>query len=391
MRHVRAVLIPALLIALASPAAADDIRVSTVDGLRRTVNAARPGDRVLLAAGDYRGNFYFTNVHGTAARPIVIAAANPTRPPRFIGDTICLQISGASHLELRDLVLTGSKSNALNIDDRENPVKPSHHITLRNLRVTDVGPRGNVDGIKLSGINDLVVADCTVERWGSGGSAIDMVGCHQAVLSGCVFRKGGANAVQAKGGSTGVTLRLCRFEDCGERAVNAGGSTDDASFRPPLKTFPPNGKYEVKDVRIEGCTFVGSSAPVACVGADGVVMRYNTIVRPARYVLRILQERAEPGFIPCRNGVFERNVIVFRADCGGINVGPGTAADTFRFAGNFWYCEDRPEQGAPVLPTPDKDRIEGKDPAFRNPAKGDYTVRPGSPAADRGAHALPGP
>jgi hypothetical protein len=393
MRHLTLAL---FILTAFAPAAAGQAehRVRDADGLRRAVAAAKPGDRILLAPGEYRGNFHFTNVHGAAGRPVVIAAANPDRPPRFVGDAICLQFSGASHLELCDLVLTGPKGNALNVDDAGNPDRPSHHVRLRNLRVTDIGPRGNSDGIKMSGVDDFLVVDCTVERWGTDGSAVDLVGCHRGVILRCTFRKGGANAVQVKGGSADVVVSRCRFEDAGSRAVNIGGSTGDAFFRPPLKAMPADARYEAKDVRVEGCVFVGGEAAVAFVGVDGAAVRYNTVYRPNRYAVRILQERAEPGFVPCRNGAFENNVVVFRSDRwaeGGVNVGPGTAPETFRFARNLWYCEDRPDESRPRTPTPEADRIIGDDPQFRDPAKGDFGVKPGSPAADRGSHALPAP
>lgn len=381
----------ALLTTGTGPAVAQNEQVvRDAGGFRRAVAGARPGDRILLAPGDYRGNFYFANVHGAAGRPIVIAAAEPDRPPRFQGQNVCLQFSGVSHLELCDLLLVGAKDNALNVDDAGKPDRPAHHITLRNLRVTDVGPRGNCDGIKLSGVDDFLVVDCTVQRWGSDGSGIDMVGCHRGVLTRCTFRQGGSNGVQTKGGSSEITIRNCRFEDCGDRGVNAGGLTGEAFFRPPTSEMPATGKYEVKAVRVEGCTFIGGRAAVAVVGADGTTVRYNTIYRPERYALRILQENTTQGFVPSRNGVFENNLVVFRSEkWGGVNVGPGTAPETFRFARNLWYCEDRPGRSAPALPAKEKDGIVGKDPLFRDAARMDFRVKPGSPAADIGAHALP--
>lgn len=385
-------LIVVALVAFAAPLRAETHAVNDAAGFRRAVAAAKPGDKVLLAEGKYDGSFYFRAVHGTAPAPIVIAAADPEKPPTFVGKKAPLHFSGVSHLELRDLVITGSADNGLNIDDAGDPDKPAHHITVRNLLIHDIGPRGNLDGIKLSGVDDLLVEGCTIERWGSGGSGIDMVGCHRGTVTGCTFRKGGANGVQAKGGSADITIRLCRFEDAGLRAVNLGGSTGDASFRPRLKDLPEKGKYEAKNVRVEGCTFVGGGAAIAFVGVDGATVRYNTIYQPGRYALLILQEKTDAGFVPCRGGVIENNVVVFRSDnwVNGVNVGPNTEPKSFAFAGNLWYCADRPARSEPRLPTPEKDGVVGVDPKFKNAEKGDFSVAADSPARERGAHALPG-
>jgi hypothetical protein len=378
---------------LAAPASATDIVVRDRGAFNTAMTAVKPGDRVLLAPGDYNGNFFFTNVHGAPRRPVVIAAADRSRPPRFIGPSIGLQLSGCSYVELYDLDIAGTDSNGLTIDDANDPAKPAHHIVIRNVRVKDTRKNGNIDGIKLSGVDDFLIADCTVEGWGNGGSGIDMVGCHRGVITRSTFRQGGANGLQMKGGSADVTVRKCLFENAGERALQIGGSSDDTVFRPPLKDMPEKGKYEAKEVRVEGNTFVGGEAAVAFVNADGATVRFNTIVRPERYALRILQERGEPEFVPCRKGVIEDNVIVFRSDRwseGGVNVGAGTDPGSFAFSRNLWFCEDRPDRSTPNLLSKEKDGVYGKDPLFFDPVKGDYSVKPGSPASKRGAHALPG-
>jgi hypothetical protein len=235
------------------------------------------------------------------------------------------------------------------------------------------------------------VTNCTIERWGSGGSAIDLVGCHDGLIVGCTFRKAGENGVQVKGGSSAIAIRKCLFEDAGDRAVNIGGLTGDDSFRPPLKSLPADRKYEAKDVFVEGCTIIRGEAAIAFVNVDGAVVRYNTIYRPEKYAVRILQERVGSGFIPCRLGTFENNVVTFRSEKwldGGINVGKDTAPKSFRFAGNLWYCEDRPARSEPKLPTVETKGVVGKNPQFTDPAKGDFSFPADSPATGKGAGAF---
>jgi hypothetical protein len=170
--------------------------------------------------------------------------------------------------------------------------------------------------------------------------------------------------VQGKGGTADVVVRRNRFEHAGGRSVNIGGSTGLQFFRPALAK---DGEHaEARNILVEGNRFVGSSAPVAFVGVDGAVVRFNTIERPSRWALRILQENRSPGFIACRNGEFTDNVVVFDStkwSGGGINIGSGTAPATFKFARNWWYCADRPERSHPRLPTPEIDGVYGKPPA----------------------------
>lgn len=370
---MRALAVVAFVLFASSQAYSADVKVSSSDQLARAVADANPGTRVLIAPGTYRGGLSHRGLQGTKERPIILQSADPEHPAAIEGGGSGLHLSSPAYVEIRDLVFSGAEANGLNIDDGGSKDSPAHHVTLAGLVVKNNGPRGNRDGIKLSGLADFTIENCTVERWGTSGSGIDMVGCRQGTVAGCTFRHSGAdyaNGVQAKGGSEQITIRRCRFEDAGGRAINIGGSTGLDYFRPK-----PQG-YEAKDITVEDCTLVGSMAAIAFVGVDGATVRHNTIYRPTRWVVRILQENQDKSFVPCRNGRFENNLIAFRADevRATVNVGGGTAPDTFAFQKNVWVCLDRPSATRQLVQLPTKE-VNGRydiDVRFRSPEKGDY-------------------
>ena len=362
------------------------VRVQDAAGLKDAVSRAKPGTRIELSPGEYGAGFLFSDLQGEPDNPIVIAAADPDNPPTFTGGGECIHITDPAYVELHYLSLSGASGNGLNIDDGGSFETPAHHVLLRGLQVTDIGPSGNRDGIKLSGLTDFRVEDCVIERWGDGGSAIDMVGCHRGEIAGCLFRFGdaeGGSSIQAKGGTRDLRVHHNRFEHGGNRAVNIGGSTGLQFFRPR-----PEG-FEARDILVEYNVFIGSTAPIAFVGVDGATVRFNTIYRPVRWVLRILQETRGEDFVPSRNGIFTDNIVAFRADelARAVNIGPDTAPESFRFERNVWYALDDPARSAPNLPTPEIDGVVGVNPGFVDAAAGDFSLRPDSPAKNAGAFA----
>ncbi len=358
-------------------AAPDVVNVADDATLKAALAKARPGTQVRIAAGRYRPGVWVENLSGTAESPIVIAGQDAEHPPLFEGGAVAWHLSGCSYVTLRDLDVRGQSGNGINIDNGGQPDKPSHGIAVERIRVSDIGPKGNHDPIKLSGLDDFVVRDCVVTGW--AGQAVDMVGCHRGLIEGCQFlEKSGFSpdsGPQCKGGTSQVVIRRCLFQNAGTRGVNIGGSTGLNYFR------PPDAKYEAKDILVEGCTLVGSQAPLAFVGVDGAVAEYNTIYHPGKWVLRILQETNEPGFVPCRNGRFEHNLIVFRrAEVQVLaNIGPGTRPETFTFANNLWFCEDRPAASKPTLPSAEAGGVYGVDPRLSNLESNQF--RPGAAAA----------
>jgi hypothetical protein len=374
--------------------AQNSIVVQSAEQLRAALRNVKAGQAISIAPGTYEGGFYAENLRGTAEKPIVIAG-DPQNPPLFKGDN-GWYISRVEHLEVRDLKIDGARSNGLNLDDGGVYTRPSRYITLKNLQISNIGPQGNHDGMKLSGVDYFHIVNCRIENWGTGsGSGIDMVGCHNGVIAGNTFvhrsdpRDTGGSAVQAKGGCRDIEIQKNRFENAGQRAINIGGSTGLEFFRPPLNDAAQwaNGKHEARNITVEGNVFIGSLAPLAFVGVDGALVRFNTIYHPGRWAFRILQETTEAGFVPSRGGVFTDNIVVFRAGQwaeGGVNIGPKTAPETFHFARNVWFNEDNPQNSRPTLPVEEKGGIYGQDPRFKN-APQDFTVPQGSPAFEKGA------
>jgi len=367
---------------LVSRADGDDVTVADDAALRAALRSAEPGTTIRIAPGVYRGGIYFQR-SGTVDQPIVIEAADPADPPVFQGGGTAIQLGGCSYVTLRNLRSRGQTANGFNCDDAGRMDGSARGIVLEGLRVEDVGPRGNIDAIKLSGLTDFRVSDCVVEGW--GGSGIDMVGCHNGLIERCTFRgKEGfsqSNGIQAKGGSADIRITACDFIRAGQRAINCGGSTGMAYFRPQDAT------WEAKAITIDNCRFVGAVAAVGFVGVDGATFTSNTIYHPEKWIFRILQETTADRFAPCRNVRIERNLIVFRsADVRThINIGPNTAPQTFIFSRNWWYCDDAPAQSRPTLPTRETDGIVGRDPGIALDESGLPVIPSDAPAAGYGA------
>ena len=331
---------------------AQEILVKNSSELRQASRTLRPGTSLLLAPGTYEGNIYLNNISGTRKAPIIIRGANPNDPPLFSGGSQAFHLSDCSYLVLSNLKAKGFPSNGINIDDGGSYETSAHHITLENLTILETGPKGNHDALKMSGIEHFLVRQCRFEGW--GGSGIDMVGCHHGIVEDCTFigrrNFSQSNAIQLKGGTMHVLVQTSLFRDAGQRSINLGGSTGLQFFRPKV------GDYEAKDITIAGNRFIGSTAPVAWVTTDGGYVHHNTFVLPEKWILRILQETKNPSFKPCHDGIFENNLVIYDSRVQiFVNIGPGTAPETFVFRHNAWH--DTNSNRKPSLPTHEKDGL----------------------------------
>ncbi|NNJ25638.1 right-handed parallel beta-helix repeat-containing protein [Alienimonas chondri] len=354
----------ALLTVAATPFAgesrAEEVTVNSDAALRAAMTAAGPGDVIRVAPGTYRGGLSWSP-RGEADRPVTLAGSDPNDPPVFVGGTSGIKLTRPSHAVLTDLIFEGASGNGLNADDGGDLDAPAGPLTLRRVTVRDSGGprdgRENLDGFKLSGVDGLRMHDCTALRWGGGGQGIDLVGCHDAAIRRCVVDGGWVEGaygpwvgLQAKGGCRDVLFENCRVTGVKERCVNLGGSTGLAFFR------PPNAPFEASDVTVRGCDLIGGAAAVAFVGSDGGRVEGCTLRNQTSFPFRILKENRADHMSDTRGGVIAGNVILWEASSVWtlVNVGPGTAAETFRFEDNLWCNLAQPSRSRLTgLPAPE--------------------------------------
>ena len=201
-------------------AEAEVIAVNGDDELRCAIASLKDGVTLKIKGGDYRGGW---SVKGISQ--LTVEAGDPANPPHFKNGNLAWQFSHCPGLTVRNLIVSGQRHNGFNIDDGGVRDKPIKGVTLSGLKVFEIGPKGNFDGIKCSGINDLVIKECEVSGW--GGQAIDFVGCHRAVISDCRFtgRPGFSQTTgpQFKGGSSDIVIERCflRMPECGRSKPEA--------------------------------------------------------------------------------------------------------------------------------------------------------------------------
>jgi Right handed beta helix region len=121
----------------ATPARAEGSSVLVVASavqLRAAIAAARPGDEILIAPGRYRTRIRFDQGNsGSAARPVVVRARDHLGSVVIdgAGASITIKFSGAAHVEIRDLEVTGGGHHGVFFD------RGAHRITIRHNRIYD--------------------------------------------------------------------------------------------------------------------------------------------------------------------------------------------------------------------------------------------------------------
>jgi len=361
---------------LSVPAIADrKVSVSDIAGLDAALREPQTGDTIILASGRYEldGNEY-KYLFGNNLRNVTIRSQDPTNPAIIDGNGLgrVVLFRSPQGLILENLVIQNMTEGGLNIDDNDDngeipkPWKPASKIVLRNLIVRNVGANGgNIDGIKLSGLRDFHIDNVQVSNWGDGGSAIDMVGCHEGIIEASQFRSTYKNILTTglvtKGGSKNITIRNNRFElpKGYGGAVKLGGSTSPGLFR----FARGESGYEASNITVEDNVVLGGRSTFSYVNIEAGLVQRNIIYKPSDWVIRILNEAEVDDLTFARKGKFLNNIIVFDKQLKtAVNIGEKTEADSFIFKGNHWYNVDYPNKSKPLLPSIEVNGVYGKNP-----------------------------
>lgn len=196
----------------------------------------QPGDTILIHGGTYFGGLSITNLKGAANQWITIQNG-PGGPVIFEGGGNAIQFVEPAYLHIIGLIFQHQTGNGVNTDDGGTYDTPAHHVIFEQCVFRDMSASGNNDLLKLSGLDYFENRNCEFRNGATGGSGIDMVGCHHGIIQGNFFENLGSNSIQCKGGTEHVRIEANFFRNGGQRTLNIGGSTGLQFFRPDAAHF----------------------------------------------------------------------------------------------------------------------------------------------------------
>lgn len=324
-------------------------------------NQAVAGDTILFFDSPITQSSYISNLRGTADLPIVITSGTGDYI-LFSGGGSAFQLSNPAHLNISRLAFEGQTQNGVNIDDGGDFNNPAFNITFDDCKWLGMNASGNNDCLKMSGVVNFTITNCSFENGSAGGSIIDMVGCHDGTIENNIFRNGGSNSIQAKGGTKSIRISRNLFINGGLRALNIGGSTGMEYFR------PLDAPAESEQIIVSANIFFGSQAPIAYVGTRNSVVINNTIINPDKWVIRILRENNNAQMLFDQGNEFSNNIVYITnaAASPSINIGPNTISESYTFRNNLWFNHENVNWMSPNVPVSELNSIRGVDPLFSN-------------------------
>jgi len=158
-----------MLCVLAGGVVAAEYRAGT-DDYREHLRRLQPGDRLLLTSGDYLQGLPLHHLSGQAGEPIVIEAADPAAPPRFIARPRANTVSlvNVRHVVVRHLELDG-RNLPVDAVKAEGHSRYADFITLEHLHIHDhAASQQNVGISTKCPAYGWIVRSNRIERVGTG-------------------------------------------------------------------------------------------------------------------------------------------------------------------------------------------------------------------------------
>ena len=337
---------------------------------------AKAGDTILIRKGIYGGGNFISNLKGKPSAWITITAA-ANEKVIFRGGSEAIHLSDPEYVKISNLTFEDQTGNTVNIDDAASLESPAHHVIIENCIWERINATGNNDQLKISGLDEFTIRQCRFSNGSAGGSLIDMVGCHKGIIENNTFENGGSNSVQAKGGTKDITIQRNKFINGGQRAVNIGGSTGLPYFR------PQGVNYEASFIKVYSNIVIGGQSAFAFVGAINSEVVNNTIIKPERWAIRILQENKGAGFLPCSNNKLSNNIVITESVQPAINIGGDTDAASFTFSNNLWFNPKNSLWTGPQTPVKELNQILNKNPMLK---ENSFEPEANSPVLGRGQY-----
>jgi hypothetical protein len=336
-----------------------------------------PGDTMYVMFGNYPGGLYLDNLQGEPGNYITIKGEGQG-DALFEGGTQAIHFVNPRYLRIEDLNFRGQTGNGVNIDDGGDYSSPAGPLEIRNCKWLSMDATGNNDMLKMSGVDNFIIENCRFTDGSPGGSMIDFVGCHEGTIQDNYFENAGSNCIQAKGGTENLVIRRNRFINGGHRAINIGGSTGLAFFR------PIDAEFESARILVNSNIFIGGATPFGFVGTTESKAYNNTIIHPESWAFRILQETTDERFVRCSFNEVRNNIFILdnKSTTPAVNIGPNTLPETFSFSNNLWHNSDNPDWPGPNLPAEETAGVYGQEPMFL--ANPEYGIPENSPARKAG-------
>jgi hypothetical protein len=333
----------------------------------------KPGDEIILMPGRHKP-VTLEFAQGTPDAPIIIKGVDPNNPSVIDAERYGLRLLDPRYVRIMNVEIIGATINGLSLEGSTTGEKevsgPSGRVIIRNVSITDTGPRGQRHAILLQRLEGANIEGCTIDGW--GGSGVEVVACTEVTIEDCRFTGkedySQVSGVRLRAGTDRATIQRCTFTNVGDQGVCIGGGSKMEEFAtPPPSPADPDSCFEASRVNVLRCVFRRGRCALAFAAAEGATVRNCTIVRPSQAVISVRREQKDPRFGAAANCVFGSCIITWQpGDLKTLaHLGKDSAAEGLTLEENIWWTPNWEEVKESLGPFPGTilwDQITNLDP-----------------------------